>query len=90
MPLQYVINESGETTAVIIPIGEWEAVVNKHVDLTEFEPQKDKFKLSMSAFKGTLSKETGEALQKQVEQNRYDWDQDLRGVPIQAMLKLIE
>ncbi len=79
MHLQYISDQPGAHTAVIIPIGEWNEIVNKHSDLKELEetvsvPGK---KLPMSAFKGMLSKERGEELKKYVEQSRKEWDRNI-------------
>ena len=37
MPMQYIKDDSGQTTAVIIPIAEWKDITNKHQDLKEME-----------------------------------------------------
>ncbi len=77
MPLKYIVDNSGKPTGVIIPIGEWEEIIKKHKDLHDLEIHSSvKRKLPMSAFKGTISKETGAALQKLVEQSRNEWGQD--------------
>ncbi len=74
MPLQYLKNDNGETTAVLIPIEEWKAITQKHGDLALLEkPVAVKHKKA-SDFKGTLSPELAEALQKHVRQSREQWD----------------
>ncbi len=35
MSLQYVQNDRGETTAVLIPIEEWKRIKSKHPDIAE-------------------------------------------------------
>ena len=35
MDLQYISNENGEKTAVIIPIDEWKFITDKHQDLRD-------------------------------------------------------
>jgi len=37
MSLQYVQNDRGETTAVLIPIEEWRRIKSKHPDIAEEE-----------------------------------------------------
>jgi hypothetical protein len=37
MSLQYVQNDRGETTAVLIPIEDWKRIKNKHPDIAEEE-----------------------------------------------------
>lgn len=39
MDLQYISNERGEKTAVIIPIQEWNNLTAKHEDLKEMTEQ---------------------------------------------------
>lgn len=78
MSLQYLTDYTGRHTAVVIPIDEWEGIVNRHADLKTLEqpteqPSSSK-KYTMGDFAGTLSKEAGEALQKYVQQSRDEWD----------------
>ncbi len=79
MHLQYISDQSGAHTAAIIPIGEWNEIVNKHTDLKELEETVSVSgkKRPMSAFKGMLSKDRGEELQKYVEQSRKEWDRNI-------------
>jgi hypothetical protein len=78
MPLQYLSDYSGKHTAVVIPIGEWENIVNKHADLRSLEqPEPTSHpsgKHTMAEFAGSISKEMAEQLQKHVEQSRNEWD----------------
>jgi len=38
MSLQYLSDYSGKPTAIVIPISEWEGIVQKHADLKELNP----------------------------------------------------
>ena len=67
MDLQYISNEHGEKTAVIIPIQEWNNLTARHEDLKELSeevklvkdiPQKKK----PSDFIGIMSKEEAEEM----------------------------
>lgn len=73
MPLQYVKNETGETTAVLIPIEEWKAIAQKHLDPSLLEKGLAGKHKKASDFKGILSLELAEALQKHVQQSREQW-----------------
>lgn len=74
MPLQYLQNDTGQTTAVLIPIEEWTAMTQKHADLAALNRPAGINKKKASDFKGILSPETAEALQKHVQQSRDEWD----------------
>ena len=82
MDLQYISNEHGEKTAVIIPIQEWNNLTARHEDLKELSeevklvkdiPQKKK----PSDFVGILSKEEAEEMQNYLRKARGEWDRDL-------------
>lgn len=73
MPLQYLKNDAGETTAVLIPIEEWKAITQKHPDFTFPEKYVEEKPKKASDFKGILSPELTEALQKHVQQSREQW-----------------
>ena len=81
MDLQYISNEHGEKTAVIIPIQEWNNLTARHEDLKELSeevkivkdiPQKKK----PSDFVGILSKEEAEEMQNYLRKARGEWDRD--------------
>lgn len=76
MSLQYIADYSGKPTAVVIPIGEWETLVQKHADLKELNPPVTGQKRIplMKEFENLLTKEEGEALLQHVEQSRDEWD----------------
>lgn len=56
MPLQYLLDNSGKTTAVIIPISDWEVITRKHSDLKQMTVLPGK-KQKPSDFAGVLTKE---------------------------------
>ncbi|GAA4319563.1 hypothetical protein [Compostibacter hankyongensis] len=78
MSLQYISDQSGKHTAVVIPINDWKKMLNKHSDLKQLEKQSAKDhpvakKYKMADFVGTISTEMAETLQKHVEQSRNEW-----------------
>lgn len=79
MPLQFVHNINGSTTAVIIPIDEWNELVHKHHDLKQLELRSKTSKNKTgkpSDFAGTLSKEGYRALSEHIKQARSEWEKD--------------
>lgn len=78
MPLQYVTDASGNQTAVMIPIDEWELLTKKHEDLKELETAPAKPKTKLSGLAGKLSEETANAMLSYVEESRSDWDERLK------------
>jgi len=80
MHLQYVSDPSGKPTAVLIPIQEWNEILESHPDLKEAisaNARTEKQRLPMSAFRGILTKERGKALQQYIEQSRKEWDRNI-------------
>jgi len=77
MLVQYLSNPAGEQTAVQISIQDWNEILDEHADIKErVTTSVTKQRLPMSAFKGLLSKERGEALLKYVEESRNEWDRN--------------
>ncbi len=76
MPMQYIKDDSGQTTAVIIPIAEWKDITNKHQDLKELEKKQAPGKMKPSDFSGTLSQEGYKAINDHIEQARKEWDRN--------------
>lgn len=74
MPLQYLKNDTGQTTAVVIPIEEWKAITQKHVDLAELDKATLPKNKKASDFKGLLSPQLTATLQQHVQQSREQWD----------------
>lgn len=77
MPLQYLQDGAGQTTAVLIPIEEWKAMTQKYADLTALDKPVANNKKKASDFKGMLSPETVEVLQKHIQQSRDEWDRTI-------------
>jgi hypothetical protein len=75
MPLEYISDTSGKRKAVVIPISGWEAITKKYTELYGLEVVARE-RMPMSAFQGSISKETGQALQKHAEQSRKEWDRN--------------
>jgi hypothetical protein len=78
MELQYISDEAGNHTAVIIPIAEWNNITAKHEDLKELteEPKKEN-KKKPSDFAGTLTNEEAEKFHKYLKQARSEWDRNI-------------
>ncbi|MEO6684689.1 MAG: hypothetical protein ABIN24_01945 [Dyadobacter sp.] len=81
MDLQYISNERGEKTAVIIPIQEWNNLTAKHEDLKELsEEVKPTEEISQkkkpSDFIGIISKEEAEEMHNYLRKTRGEWDRD--------------
>jgi hypothetical protein len=75
MALQYISDNSGNHTAVIIPINEWNEITTIHEDLKKLENQeKITPKKKPSDFAGTISKETAMKMIADIEQSREEWD----------------
>ncbi len=79
MPMQYIKDNSGTTTAVVIPIEEWKQITIKHQDLKQLEqkeiPTSEK-KMKPSDFAGILSEEAYKAITEHTKQARNEWDRD--------------
>ncbi|CAN5393110.1 hypothetical protein BH10BAC3_BH10BAC3_30360 [soil metagenome] len=77
MPIQYIQDDSGQTTAVIIPIAEWKDITSRHQDLRELESKPVTYKkMKPSDFAGTLSPEGYKAINNHIEHARKEWDRD--------------
>jgi len=78
MELQYISDNAGNHTAVIIPIAEWNNITAKHEDLKELtnEPEKKSNQKKPSDFAGTMSNAEAEKLRKHVEQSRNEWERN--------------
>jgi len=74
-PLQYITDLAGKRTAVLIPISEWENIVQKYPDLSALELELHKKGESaqylMGDFAGTLDPAIAESLLKHLEENRW-------------------
>jgi len=77
MSLQYISDDSGKTTAVLIPIQEWENIVQTHSDLKKLtKPSRKEKKLKPSDFKGIFSKKDATGFHKYLTKVRKEWDRD--------------
>ncbi|MGZ3835388.1 MAG: hypothetical protein ACXVB0_17835 [Mucilaginibacter sp.] len=79
--LQYISHYTGKHTAVVIPISEWEKIVRKYNDLRLLEQNSSKENLfpvrhTMGEFAGSLAPDRADAILKQIEQSRNEWDRD--------------
>lgn len=76
MALQYISDNSGNHTAVIIPIDEWNNIIAVHTDLKELENENIAPKRKPSDFIGSLSKETAKKMLLDIEQSRNEWERN--------------
>jgi len=77
MALQYISDNSGNHTAVIIPITEWKNLVAKHHDLKKLMEEKAPQTNNASRFKGLLTNDEAEKYDKYLKQARSEWDRDI-------------
>ncbi len=70
MNLQYISDEQGRHTAVIVPIEEWNEIKANQQHLKTLE----KPKVKPSDFFGTLSKETAQKMISEIELSRSEWE----------------
>lgn len=78
MALQYISDNAGKHTAVIIPIAEWNNITAKHEDLKKLENTVEvNRKRNPSDFVGCISKETALKMISDIEQNRNDWERNI-------------
>ena len=77
MALQYISDNSGNHTAVVIPIEEWNNITALHHDLKELEtamsPNPPK---KPSDFVGIISKETAKKMLLDIEKSRSEWERN--------------
>jgi hypothetical protein len=74
MSLQYLINNEGNRTAVVIPIAEWELLTLKHPDLKSLEKPKVIDNVKPSDFFGTLPKDMADEMQEHIKKSREEWE----------------
>jgi len=77
MALQYISDNSGKHTAVIIPITEWNTIAAKHQDLKKLMEDKSPPNNNASRFKGLLTEEEAEKYDKYLKHARSEWDRDI-------------
>lgn len=72
MELQYVSDELGQPTAVIVPIEEWKKISNNQKELVIKKNTKKK----ASEFRGIFTKEEGERFNAYITKARSEWDRN--------------
>ncbi len=79
MPLQYLKDNYNNTTAVVIPIRDWEKITQIHQDINlMLEPKTEAaVKLKPSDYRGCISKETADKLNAHIEQSRNEWSNNI-------------
>ena len=77
MKLQVIQDEQGKNTGVLVPINDWNIIIQKHEDLKTLVDIEPLPKRKLSELAGKLSNETAEAIQKQVAESRDEWEQRL-------------
>ena len=77
MSLQFISDDTGKTTAVVIQIQEWEGILQTHADLKKLvdKPTKEK-KKKPSDFKDIFSSKEGHEFQKYLTKTRKEWDRN--------------
>jgi hypothetical protein len=78
MNLQYLKDDNNTTTAVVIPISDWEKITRTHQDINLMIEVKttNSQKSKPSDFFGTLTKEDGERMQAHVTKSRNEWERN--------------
>ena len=79
MDLQYVSDNEGKHTAVLIPIEEWNYIITKHEDLKALEmpkPSGNQKKLS-EKYAGKLPAHIADELQNYVTKSRAEWNDSI-------------
>lgn len=79
MPLQYLKDKNNNTTAVVIPISDWEKITQAHQDINLLLQTKKEAPKNMkpSDYRGCISSETADKLNAHIEQSRYEWNNDI-------------
>jgi hypothetical protein len=75
MQMQYIQDESGQTTAVIIPIAEWKDITSRHEDLKELSKKQEPGIIKKpSDFAGTMTADIAREFHKHIEESRNQWE----------------
>ena len=79
MALQYLKDDHNNTTAVVVPISDWEKIIQAHQDINlMLIPEKNgDTKIKPSDYRGSISKETAVKLNAYVDQSREEWSNDI-------------
>ncbi|WP_224746354.1 hypothetical protein [Mucilaginibacter glaciei] len=78
MALQYISDDAGNQTAVVIPINQWNEITARHEDIKELTAPKANPATSKkpSDYAGTMSKEEGETFSQYIEQSRNELERN--------------
>jgi hypothetical protein len=76
MRIQVLQDGFGNNTGVYIPMNDWNIISQKHQDLKELVTI-PKTKRKISELAGLLSSETANAMLKEVEESRKNWEERL-------------
>ena len=76
MALQYVSDDAGNPTAVLVPINVWNDLALKHEDVKVLmqDSTQPKSKRKPSEFAGTLDKELAKKMISDIEKDREEWE----------------
>jgi hypothetical protein len=79
MTLQYLKDDYNNTTAVVIPISDWEKITRTHQDINlMLDIKKDNTKkLKPSDFRGCISSQTADNLNAHIQQSRTEWNNNI-------------
>ena len=79
MPLQYLKDDHNKTTAVVIPISDWERVTKIHQDIDSILRQREHTKADVkpSDYRGCISEATADKINLHIEQSRREWNNDI-------------
>ncbi|OOQ59288.1 hypothetical protein [Mucilaginibacter pedocola] len=76
MAIQYVSDDAGNPTAVLVPITEWNSIAAKHEDVRVLmqESAQPRSKRKPSEFRGILDKEVAKQMMIDIEKDRNEWE----------------
>lgn len=79
MSLQYLKDNYNNTTAVVIPISDWEKITRTHQDINLMLEIKNDMpkKPKPSDFRGCISSQTADNLNAHIEQSRTEWNNNI-------------
>jgi hypothetical protein len=79
MNIQVIKDDFGKNTGIFIPMNDWKIITQRHQDLKKLITL-PKPKRKISELAGLLSSETADALLKDVEKSRKEWDNRLNKI----------
>lgn len=76
MAIQYVSDDAGNPTAVLVPIKDWNNLLSKHDDIKLLvqDIEQPKSKRKPSEFRGILDKEVAKQMISDIEKDRNEWE----------------